>query len=240
MAPITFGALVYDYQAMDVMGPTDLINSSGQDLLRALQVYAPIDDSIISRAPKVIFHHIGLTKEPVALLSSHVTIVPTTTIHECPELDCLILGGPNPEPFQLHPEYAEFIRRHVAAGKLLFTTCTGAYVAALAGVLDGKKATVNHIEFEWIKKRFPKVQWSMDKQWVVDGQIWTGSGASAGMDMVAHWIKENYGLDVLTAGALGLDFEPRDIDGLFTVLPKRYDANGKQISTHVYKHYAEY
>lgn len=117
--------------------------------------------------------------------------------------------------------------------------CTGAFVAALAGVLDGKNATINHVEYEWVKKRFPQVKWTME-QWVVDGNIWTGSGAVAGMDMVSHWIKENYGLDVLTAGALGLDFEPRDVDGLFTVLPKRYDANGKQISTHVYKHYDEY
>ncbi|KAI3333156.1 class I glutamine amidotransferase-like protein [Ustulina deusta] len=240
MAPITFGALVYNYQAMDVLGPTDLPNSSSQELLNALKVYAPMDESTISRAPQVIFHHIGLTREPVALLSSHVTIVPTTTVDECPELDCLLLGGPNPVDFQLHPKYAEFIRRHVAAGKLLFTTCTGAFVAASAGVLDGKNATINHIEFEWVKKRFPQVKWTMEKQWVVDGNLWTGSGAVAGMDMMAHWIKESFGLEVMTAGALGLDFEPRDIDGLLTILPKRYDASGNQISTHVYKHYDEY
>jgi transcriptional regulator GlxA family with amidase domain len=166
--------------------------------------------------------------------------VPTTTIDECPELDCLLLGGPNPESFKLHPKYAEFIRRHVAAGKLLFTTCTGAFVAASAGVLDGKNATINHVEYEWVKKRFPQVNWTKEKQWVVDGNLWTGSGAVAGMDMIAHWIKESFGLDVLTAGALGLDFEPRDIDGLLTVLPKRYNADGKQISTHVYKYYDKY
>ncbi|KAI1748180.1 class I glutamine amidotransferase-like protein [Xylaria castorea] len=236
---ITLGALVYDYQAIDVIGPTDLLNSSGLDILNAMKVYAPQDESVLLRAPQVVFHHIGLTKEPVALLS-HLTIVPDTTVDDCPELDVLLLGGPNPVDFQLDPKYAEFIRRHVAAGKTLFTTCTGSFVAALSGVLDGKNATINHIEYEWVKKRFPQVKWTMEKQWVVDGNLWTGSGAVAGMDMMAHWIKENFGHDVLTAGALGLDFEPRDIDGLLTVLPKRYDANGKQISTHVYKHYDKY
>ncbi|KAI1290511.1 class I glutamine amidotransferase-like protein [Xylaria venustula] len=240
MAPLTLGALVYNYQAIDVLGPTDLLNSSGAELLAHLKVYAPVDEKTISEAPLITFHHIGITRDPVPLLSSHVTIVPTTTVDECPELDVLLLGGPNPVDFELHPKYAEFIRRHVAAGKLLFTTCTGAYVAALAGVLDGKTATINHIEFEWVKKQLPKVNWTMEKQWVVDGNLWTGSGAVAGMDMVAHWIKEKYGFDVLTAGAQGLDYEPRDIDGLLTVLPKRYDANGKQISTHVFKHYDEY
>ena len=42
MARITFGALVYDYQAMDVLGPTDLLNSSGRELLRACQCPLPL------------------------------------------------------------------------------------------------------------------------------------------------------------------------------------------------------
>lgn len=117
--------------------------------------------------------------------------------------------------------------------------CTGSFVAAQAGVLDGRTATVNHIEFEWIKKRYPKVNWVLE-QWVVDGNIWTGSGAVAGMDMAAHWIKEKYGEKVMTAAALGLDFEPRDINASLTVLPKRYDANGKQTSAHLYEWYDKY
>ncbi|KAI0818284.1 class I glutamine amidotransferase-like protein [Xylaria sp. FL0064] len=240
MARISLGALVYNYQAIDVLGPTDLLNSASSGLLEHLKVYAPIDEKTITNAPDVVFHHIGLTRDPVDFLSSRATLVPTTTVDECPELDILLLGGPNPARFELDPKFAEFIRRHVAAGKLLFTTCTGAYVAALAGVLDGKKATINHVEYEWVKKRFPQVKWTMEKQWVVDGNLWTGSGAVAGMDMMAHWIKETFGFDVLTVGAMGLDYEPRDIDGLLTVLPKRYDASGKQISTHVFKYYDQY
>ncbi|KAI0465520.1 class I glutamine amidotransferase-like protein [Xylaria cf. heliscus] len=237
---ITLGALVYDYQAIDVIGATDLLNSASKEILEALKTYMPIDEQTFAQAPEVVFHHIGVTKEPVSLLSSRLTIVPTTTVDECPELDILLLGGPNPDGFHLHPKYAEFIRRHVATGKPVLTTCTGAFVAALAGVLDGKNATINHIEYAWIKKRFPKVNWTNKKQWVVDGNLWTGSGAVAGMDMMAHWIKENYGHKVLTMGALGLDFEPRDVDGLATVLPKRYDENGNQISTHVYTYYDKY
>lgn len=44
--------------------------------------------------------------------------------------------------------------------------------------------------------------------------IWTGSEVVAGMDMVAHWIKENFGLDVLIQAGLSLDYEPRDIRGM--------------------------
>src|ERR1700761_2162365 len=235
MAPFHIGALVYDYQAIDVLGPFDLLNASGKGLLSALSYFVPIDEKVISAAPEIVFHHIGQTLEPVHLLSSSVTIVPTTTVDDVPELDALLIGGPNPVGFELPPQYADFIRRHVKAGKLIFTTCTGSAVVASTGALDGRTATINNQEFHWVKKQFPKVNWTKDKKWVVDGNIWTGSGAVAGMDMVAHWIKEKFGLDVLTAGASALDFEPRDIDGAFdTVLEQRYDEGGKRLPAHVF------
>ncbi|KAK7755637.1 hypothetical protein SLS62_002247 [Diatrype stigma] len=237
MAPIHVGCPLYNYQPIDVLGPTDLLNSAGADILRFCQIFGPIDDAVINRAPRFVFHHIGATRDPVTLATSNITVMPTVTVDDCPELDILILGGPNPVDFQLHPKLADLVRRHVASGKILFTNCTGAFVAASTGVLDGKNATVNHVEYEWVKKRYPQVKWSKEKKWVVDGNIWTGSGAVAGMDMVAHWLKEHSGLDVLTYGAMGLDYEPRDDDGLFNVLPKRYDSDGKQISTHVFNYH---
>lgn len=230
MSRIQVGTLIYDFQAIDVVGPLDLLNSIRQDFLKNLTLFGPIAEATLAQAPEFDFHHIGLTRDPVPLLSSSLRISPTTTLAECPELDILLIGGPD-QAFKLAPEFAEFIRRHVAAGKLLFTTCTGASVIASTGVLDGKNATVNNVEYEYFKKRYPQVKWTREKKWVVDGNIWTGSGAVASMDMFAHWIKENYGLDVLIEACKSLDYEPRDIDGLFTVLPKRYDSQGNQVST---------
>lgn len=234
MAPLQFGSLVFDYQVIDVIGPTDLLTSSCNELAHLLQEFLPVDPEVLERAPSFNFHHIGLTRDPVHLMTSAVTIVPTTTVEECPELDFLLIGGPNPIGFELHPKYADFIRNHVAQGKTLFTNCTGAIVAALAGVLDGKSATVNNVEYNWAKKQFPKVNWTKSSKWIIDGNIWTASGALAGMDMFSYWLEKNYGLAVLTLGALGLDYEPRDVAGLFRVLPKRFDASGNQISTHVF------
>ncbi|KAL7941266.1 class I glutamine amidotransferase-like protein [Trichoderma barbatum] len=236
MARIQFGILAFDYQVIDVVGPTDLLGSVATDILEGMQYLGPVDKSVIDRAPQFDFHHIGITRDPV-LLTSSMSIVPTTTVDECPELDILLVGGPNPLGFELHSKFADLIRRHVAAGKLLFTNCTGASVVADTGVLDGKNATVNNVEFEYAKKKYPNVKWTREKKWVVDGNIWTGSGAVAGMDMFAHWLKENYGLDVLIQAALMLDFEPRDIDGLLNVIPKRYNAEGQQISTHVFSYH---
>lgn len=234
MAPIQFGCLVFDYQAIDVIGPCDLLNSSSKRLINAIKFFGPVDEEALACAPDFEFHHIGETRDPVRLLTSALTLTPTTTVDDCPELDCLLVGGPNPARFQVPPKYVEFIQRHVAAGKLLFTTCTGAAVVAATGVLDGKYATINNLEYNWTVQQYPNVKWTKDKKWVVDGNIWTGSGAVAGMDMFAHWLKESFGLNVLQQGSLSLDYEPRDSDGLFDVLPQRYDSTGKKISTHVF------
>ncbi|KAK7420356.1 hypothetical protein QQX98_002779 [Neonectria punicea] len=234
MAPIHFGCLLFDYQAIDVLGPTDLLNSSSKAYIQALSPFTSVTEDTIARAPEFVFHHIGITREPVPLVSSAITMVPTTTVDECPELDCLLVGGPDPVGFELHPRHADFIRRHVAAGKLLFTNCTGAAVAASTGVLDGKNATINNVAYKLMQQRYPNVKWTVEKQWVVDGNIWTGGGAVAGMDMFSHWIKESFGLDVLIQGASMLDYEPRDINGVLNVIPKRFDQSGNQISTHVF------
>ncbi|KAL4955098.1 class I glutamine amidotransferase-like protein [Aspergillus filifer] len=105
------------------------------------------------------------------------------------------------------------IARHVSAGKLLFTTCTGSAVVASSGALDGRVATVSHLEYNWVGARYPPVHWTKGKKWVVDGKIWTAGGAVAGMDMVAHWIQREF----------GYNDEPRGQEGLV----------GRRVATHV-------
>ncbi|KAM0235126.1 hypothetical protein ACHAPO_005921 [Fusarium lateritium] len=235
MAPLQFGILIYDFQAVDVVGPMDVINSCSKSAMQLCSSFMKVEEEVISRAQDFVFHHIGVTRDPVTLTYGALAIKPSTTVEECPELDILLLGGPDPSKFELHPKFADFIRQHVAAGKLLFTTCTGAAVAAAAGVLDGKNATVNHGAIPFLKPMFPNVNWTDEKKWIVDGTIWTSGGAVAGMDMFAHWVKENYGLDVLILGSSMLDYEPRDVDGILNVIPKRFSEDGKQLPTHVFK-----
>lgn len=234
MAPIHVGAILFDYQAIDIIGPCDLLNSASKAIMEEINRYTPVDPELRAKAPEFVFHHIGETMKPVHLLTSSVTLVPTVTVDDVPELDILFVGGDSPRSTNLPPKLQDLIRRHAASGKLLFTTCTGAAVVAATGILDGRRATVNYLEMNWLKKEYPKVKWTREKKWIIDGNIWTGSGAVAGMDMVAHWIKENFGLDILTQAGLSLDYEPRDVDGLFTVLPQRYDSAGNKLSTHVF------
>ncbi|KAL5337891.1 class I glutamine amidotransferase-like protein [Aspergillus crustosus] len=234
MGPIHVGALLFDYQAIDIIGPCDLLNSASKALMEGINRYTPVEPEVLAKAPEIIIHHIGETLEPVRLLTSFVTLIPTVAVDDVPELDILLVGGDSPEDTHLPPKLQDLIRRHAASGKPLLTICTGAGVVAATGILDGRRATVNNLELKWLKKRYPNVHWTREKKWIIDGNIWTGSGAIAGMDMVAHWIKETFGLDILIQAGLSLDYEPRDVDGLYTVFPQRYDAAGNKVSTHIF------
>jgi putative intracellular protease/amidase len=62
----------------------------------------------------------------------------------------------------------------------LITVCTGAGIAARAGVLDGKHATTNKRAWDETTALGPKVKWIRQARWVTDGNIWTTSGVAAG------------------------------------------------------------
>lgn len=229
MSPKHVGFLATPYQALDEVGPADLFNSCSRCVLQNIREFTPVDQSVLDKAPDIVFHHVGETLEPVDLTAGY-RILPTTTCDECPPLDYLVIGGTNPLKYTVTPRFIEFIRAHHAAGKLIFTTCTGALTLAETGLLNGRNATVNHLEFEWAKKTYPQVKWTKEQKWVVEENLWTGSGAVAGMDMISHWMIQTFGLDLATAAFQSLDFEPRDITGEANkVLPQRYDDEGKRL-----------
>jgi transcriptional regulator GlxA family with amidase domain len=222
MAPIQFGILMIRFQAIDVVGPLDILSSCSKATTAPLEAAGlPGFSGLTDKAIDIKFHHISTTMDPVELFTAGVRVLPTTTLNTCPPLDILLIGGPDPLTFKLDERVSDFVRAHVEAGRTLFTICTGAWAIAPTGLLDGKNATTNHGVVDLAKQQYPKVNWTKEKQWVVDGNIWTAGGACAGMDMVAAWVIQNYGMDIAKMGFYALDFEPRDVDGN-RVLPQQH------------------
>ncbi|KAG4422776.1 hypothetical protein IFR04_004124 [Cadophora malorum] len=211
MAPIQFGILMIPYQMLDVAGPVDILSTSSKSLIAQCEAAGLLAPGLSEKAIDIEFHHINTTMDPV-LMTSNISLVPTTTVDDCPPLDYLLIGGPDPMTFKLDEKFADFIRKHVAAGKGIFTTCTGGMAISSSGVLDGRKATTNHQALEMAKQMRPQVNW-VKEQWVEDGQFWTAGGACAGMDMFSHWVAKHYAPEIAAIGLMGLDFEPRDIEG---------------------------
>ena len=220
MAPLQFGILMVPFQTIDVAGPLDILSSCSKALVGPYEAAGlPGFAGMTTKAIDIEFHHVSENLEPVALTAGFKAL-PTTTCDDCPPLDFLLIGGPDPLTYRLSDRFAEFLRAHTKAGKGIFTTCTGGLAISPSGVLDGKNATTNHEVLPLAKQAAPEVNWLKD-QWVIDGQFWTAGGACAGMDMMASWVIENYGMEVAKLAFQALDYEPRDMKGN-PVLPQQH------------------
>lgn len=108
-------------------------------------------------------------------------LTPTHTFATAPDdIEVLIVpGGPGMRDANLTAAATDYIRDVYPSLRYLVTVCTGAGLAARAGVLDGRRATTNKLSWDTITAMGPNVEWVSPARWVVDGNIWTSSGVSS-------------------------------------------------------------
>ncbi|KAI1338537.1 DJ-1/PfpI family protein [Xylariaceae sp. FL0016] len=146
-------------------------------------------------------------------------IVPTHTFANAPDdIEVLVVpGGPGIRAPDVSA-ITDFIADTYPKLRYLFTICTGAGLAAKAGVLDGRRATTNKHAWDTIRAMGPDVEWVSPARWVVDGNIWSSSSVScrlgnlhalgsldrnlltqscvqgtAGLDLTFAWINSTFG-----------------------------------------------
>lgn len=95
----------------------------------------------------------------------------------------LIPGGIGTRREMTNPEFLNELKQLAEASQIVATVCTGSFLLARTGLLDGCKATSNKRVFQLVKSNAPKVEWIAKARWVEDGKYFTSSGVSAGMDM---------------------------------------------------------
>lgn len=109
--------------------------------------------------------------------------------------DTLVVGGANtiePPP----PGVIAFMREAPKRYRRIAAVCTGAFVLAEAGLLDGRHATTHWLYARELQKQFPKVKMDEDKIFINDGPIWTSAGMSAGIDLGLALIENDLGPEV--------------------------------------------
>lgn len=184
--PLRVGVLLFPgFQALDVFGPMDCIN--------VLSWTHSVTLALISSTLEPV-----TTKSPTSPNATGQSVVPTHTFATVPPLDLLFvpggLGTRGSSP--VIEEAVLFIRNIYPQLGYLITVCTGAGLAARAGVLNGKRATTNKMAWAEITDLGVNVDWVPHARWVVDGNVWSSSGVSAGIDVTLAWIGEVYGSEV--------------------------------------------
>ena len=108
----------------------------------------------------------------------------------------IIAGGNGVRTPASCPTTLSFVRRMASRGVRVASVCSGAYVLAEAGLLDGRRATTHWQRTPHFVKTYPKIKLEPDQIFVRDGNIWSSAGITAGIDLALAMITEDYGDEV--------------------------------------------
>ncbi|MES2048994.1 MAG: DJ-1/PfpI family protein [Pseudomonadota bacterium] len=102
-------------------------------------------------------------------------------------------GGCQGEEYAACPELVSWINRHAATVRRLCSVCTGAFLLAAAGQLDGRRVATHWGWAERLQKLHPTIKVDADALFIQDGTVWTSAGVTAGIDMSLALIEADYG-----------------------------------------------
>jgi transcriptional regulator GlxA family with amidase domain len=94
------------------------------------------------------------------------------------------------------PEDLAALLRRTAGSARMVSICTGAFVLAAAGLLDGRPATTHWVHSAAFARLFPKVRLDPDVLFVDDGDVLTSAGNAAGIDLLLHLVRRDHGSEV--------------------------------------------
>jgi AraC family transcriptional activator FtrA len=127
------------------------------------------------------------------------------------------------------PALVRAVRRAHARGARLCSICSGAFVLAAAGVLDGRRATTHWMYAQRLAQRYPTVRVEPNALYVDEGQVLTSAGSAAGLDMLIHLVRKDHGPRIANLVARRLVIPPHRDGGQaqFVAQPVARDGRGR-------------
>ncbi len=175
----------------------------GFTLLPGFQVMSFAVISVFEFANREIgeqVYDLHLLSETGGPIRSSIGISVATEPFDETNFDTLMVGG-SALAGALTPGVIKFLRQALERSRRIASTCTGAFVLAEAGLLDGRRATTHWQRARELQTRFPKVKVEEDRIFIIDGPVWTSAGMTAGIDLALAMIEKDFGADVARAVA---------------------------------------
>jgi transcriptional regulator GlxA family with amidase domain len=108
----------------------------------------------------------------------------------------IVAGGDGVDAAATCNKTLAFVRAVAKRGVRLASVCSGAYMLAEAGLLDGRRATTHWGRTRQFLSIFPEVKWEPDRIFIRDGNIWSSAGITAGIDLALAMVAEDYGEEI--------------------------------------------
>lgn len=166
----TIGVILFDkFEVLDVFGPVEMFGMLPDDF-EVCMVAENSGEVASAQGPRIVAER---------------------NFSESSQYDILLVpGGAGTRRAVENNALLEWLRNQANNAQYVTSVCTGSAILAKAGLLDGKRATTNKMNFEWISAQGPNVIWVKQARWVEDGNTFTSAGVSAGMDMALGLIEK--------------------------------------------------
>lgn len=185
--PIRTGMILFDgFEQLDVFGPLEMFGLLGQDATISV-----------------------VAEEPGCIQSSGgPRVCADVAMKEATGYDVLLVpGGIGTRSKVDDSTFVAELKRLAEASSIVATICTGSYLLASTGILDGHRATSNKRAFRMVAASAPNVDWVAKARWIEDGKYFTSSGVSAGMDMTLALIARLCGREKSLQVARSAEYE---------------------------------
>jgi transcriptional regulator GlxA family with amidase domain len=182
--------LVYPaVQLLDVTGPLQVFATANEQVRQGGGV-APYVLRVVAKGGEGVTASAGLAIGAERLPRLNVAV------------DTLIVaGGPGVEAVSGDPELVDWVRQRAKRARRVASVCTGAFLLAASGALDGRRAATHWSVCDELAKRYPAVQVEPDPIFVRDGSVWTSAGVTAGIDLALALVEQDLGRTVALAVA---------------------------------------
>jgi transcriptional regulator GlxA family with amidase domain len=172
----------YNSMATTIFGPMDILNQAGRLWNR------------VSKSPQTPLFDVAIASadgRPIQCLNK-VQIQPHCSIETIDQTDLVIIASATyiEQVLQKSPGLVPWIRRQYDGGAHVASICTGVFLLAETGLLDGKSATLHWGFLEMFRKRYPRVNLREDRMFIDHGRLYCSAGVNAGMDLTLYLVEK--------------------------------------------------
>lgn len=193
MNPYTVGILLFnDVEVLDFAGPYEVFSvTEDEQAVKGFKVVT------ISETGDMIRARNGLKVEPDYHFNNH------------PELDVLVVpGGYGAREVESKNEVVvDWVRNQDEVVEKMTSVCTGSFILAEAGLLEGKRATTHWTSLDRMEKTYPSVCVKREVKFVDEGHLITSAGISAGIEMALHVVAALYGVETAAHTAKHMEYD---------------------------------
>jgi len=195
--PLRVSILLFpDVEVLDFAGPFEVFSVAAR-IDRAAHGHAPFEVATVASARGPLRARHGLM------------VIPSHDFDDAPQADILIVpGGVMTAPLKCGETLA-WVKQEAAQAPLTASVCTGAFVLARLGLLDGRRATTHWEDIAELRETYPHLDILENTPFVDTGGIVTSAGISAGIAMSLHLVGRVLGRDAAQATARQMEYEWR-------------------------------